>query len=108
MIALRRNEGSSPPLFKVPGPAVPGDWQATIGCPIVNGIAQGTGFHWQYVTPFGIPSAGNFLLGRAPGLSSNKYAQAYIEVTTGGRANSTQRPQEQAKVVSSYGAASAN
>src|SRR5246500_1063886 len=29
MIALRANDGSSPPQFKIPGPAVPGEYQAT-------------------------------------------------------------------------------
>ena len=29
LIALRANDGSSPPQFKTPGPPVPGEWQAT-------------------------------------------------------------------------------
>ena len=41
MIALRANDGSSPAQFKIPGPPVPGEWQATPSCPIVNGIAVG-------------------------------------------------------------------
>ena len=106
MIALRANDGSSPPLFKVPGPAVPGDWQATISCPIVNGIAQGTGFHWQNVTPFGIQSASSFLLGPPPALTSNEYAKAYNEVMTVGSANSTERPQDRANVALFYAASS--
>ena len=44
LIALRANDGSSPPQFKVPGPPVPGEWQATTSCPIVNGVAVGIGF----------------------------------------------------------------
>jgi hypothetical protein len=106
MIALRASDGSVPPLFKVPGPAVPGDWQATISCPIVNGIAQGTGFHWQNVTPFGIPSASAFLLGPPPALTSNEYAKAYNEVTTVGAVNSTERPQDRANVAFFYAASS--
>src|SRR6516225_8909940 len=39
MIALRANDGSSPPQFKVPGAPNPGEWQATASCPIVNGVA---------------------------------------------------------------------
>ena len=54
MIALRANDGSSPAQFKVPGPPVPGEYQATPSCPIVNGVAVGAFFHWQNVTPFGI------------------------------------------------------
>src|SRR5580704_4367782 len=30
LIALRANDGSSPALFKTPGPPVPGEWQATV------------------------------------------------------------------------------
>jgi hypothetical protein len=106
MIALRANDGSSPPLFKVPGPAVPGNWQATISCPIVNGIAQGTGFHWQNVTPFGIQKASSFLLGPPPALTSNEYAKAYNEVMTVGSANTTERPQDRANVALFYAASS--
>src|SRR5262249_12483294 len=62
MIALRSNDGSSPPQFAVPSPPAPGVWQATPSCPIVNGVAVGIAFQWQYVTPFGIPSASDFLL----------------------------------------------
>jgi hypothetical protein len=104
MIALRANDGSSPPQFKIPGPAVPGDYQATPSCPIVNGIAVGTFFHWQYVTPFGIPSAGEFLLDPPPTLDSNQYAKTYNEVKTVGSAsaNSTERPQDRADVVHYY------
>ncbi|MGC2477575.1 MAG: hypothetical protein WA485_24775, partial [Candidatus Sulfotelmatobacter sp.] len=42
MIALRANDGSSPPQFFTPGTLVPGEWQATPSCPIVNGVAVGT------------------------------------------------------------------
>ena len=106
MIALRASDGSVPPLFKVPGPAVPGEWQATISCPIVHGIAQGTGFHWQNVTPFGIPSASAFLLGPPSELTSNEYAKAYNEVMTVGSVNSTERPQDRANVARFYAASS--
>ncbi len=106
LIALRANDGSSPPQFKIPGPPVPGDWQATISCPIVNGIAQGTGFHWQNVTPFGIQSASSFLLGPPPALTSNEYAKAYNEVLTVGSVNSTERPQDRANVALFYAASS--
>ena len=106
MIALRANDGSSPAQFKIPGPAVPGDYQATPSCPIVNGIKVGTFFHWQYVTPFGIPSAGEFLLDPPPALDSNRYAKTYNEVKTVGSAsaNSMERPQDRANVVLYYAA----
>jgi hypothetical protein len=106
MIALRANDGSSPAQFKVPGPAVPGDWRATPSCPIVNGIAVGTFFQWQNVTPFGIRSAGEFLLDPPPALTSNKYAKAYNEVMTVGSQDSTERPPDRAEVVLYYAATS--
>ncbi len=106
MTTLRANDGSSPAQFKVPGPAVPGEWQATPSCPIVNGVASGTAFQWQNVTPFGIPSASDFLLGPPPPLASNKYAKAYNEVMTVGSVNSTERPQDRADVALFYAASS--
>lgn len=75
MIALRANDGSSPPQFNIPGPPVPGVWQATPSCPSPNGIAVGVFFQWQYVTPFGISSARNFLLDPPPALTTERYAK---------------------------------
>src|SRR6202034_4082607 len=80
MIALRANDGSSPAQFKTPGPPVPGGWQGTARCPNMNGVAVGVGLQWQNVTPFGISSAGDFLLDPPPALTSDKYAKAYNEV----------------------------
>jgi hypothetical protein len=106
MIALRANDGSSPPQFKVPGPPVPGEWQATPSCPIVNGVAVGIAFQWQNVTPFGIASVSNFLLDPPPALRSNKYTQTYNEVMTVGSVDSTQRPPDRANVALFYAASS--
>ena len=106
MIALRANDGSSPPQFKVPGPPVAGEWQATLSCPIVNGVAVGIAFQWQNVTPFGIPSASDFLLSPPPALPSNEYAKAYNEVMTVGSSNSTERPQDRANIALFYAASS--
>jgi PAP2 superfamily len=106
MIALRANDGSSPPQFKIPGPRVPGEWQATPSCPIVNGVAVGTGFQWQDVTPFGIPSARDFPLDPPPALASRAYAKAYNEVMTVGSTDSTERPQDRANVALFYAASS--
>jgi len=106
MIALRANDGSSPPQFKVPGPPVPGEWQATPSCPIVNGIAVGTFFQWQNVVPFGIPSAQEFLLDPPPALTSNGYAKAYNEVMIVGDLISTERPQDRANVALFYAVSS--
>ncbi|MGC2418574.1 MAG: vanadium-dependent haloperoxidase [Candidatus Acidiferrales bacterium] len=106
MIALRAHDGSSPPQFKIPGPPVPGEWQATPSCPIVNGVAVGIAFQWQNVTPFGIPSASEFLLDPPPALTSHEYAKAYNEVMTVGSIDSTERPQDRANVAHFYAASS--
>jgi hypothetical protein len=108
MIALRANDGSAPAQFKIPGPAVPGEYQATPSCPMINGIAVGTLFQWQNVTPFGIPSVGEFLLGPPPALDSNQYAKTYNEVKAVGSASadSTERPPDRADVVLYYAASS--
>ncbi|HEX3106535.1 MAG TPA: vanadium-dependent haloperoxidase [Terriglobales bacterium] len=102
MISLRANDGSSPPQFKVPGPVVLGEWQATPSCSPAGGIA----FQWQNVTPFGIPNASNFLLDPPPALTSHEYAKAYNEVMTVGSINSTERPQDRANVALFFAASS--
>src|ERR1700723_1344790 len=106
MIALRANDGSSPPQFKIPGPPVPGEWQATPSCPIVNGIAVGIAFQWQNITPFGVPRASDFLLDPPPALTSHEYAKTYNEVMTVGSIDSTERPQDRANVALFYAASS--
>jgi membrane-associated phospholipid phosphatase len=106
LIALRANDDSSPPQFKTPGPPVPGEWQATVSCPIVNGVASGIAFQWQNVTPFGIRSAKEFLLGPPPALSSNEYAKTYNEVMTVGSLDSTERPPDRSNVATYYAATS--
>jgi len=106
MIALRENDGSSPPQFKIPGPPVPGEWQATPSCPIVNGVAVGIAYQWQNITPFGIPSVSEYLLDPPPVLTSREYAKTYNEVMTVGSIDSTERPQDRANVALFYAAAS--
>jgi hypothetical protein len=106
MITLRANDGSAPPQFKIPGPSIPGEWQATPSCPIVNEVAVGTFFQWQYVVPFGIPSASAFLLDPPPTLTSNRYAKSYNEVMKVGSLDSTDRPQDRANVVLFYAVSS--
>jgi hypothetical protein len=106
MIALRAHDGSSPAQVKIPGPPVPGEWQATPSCPNVNGIAVGIAFQWQFITPFGIPSASAFLLDPPPALMSERYAKAYNEVKTVGDVNSSERPQDRSNVALYYAASS--
>jgi hypothetical protein len=106
MIALRANDGSSPAQFKAPGPAVPGEWQATRSCPVVNGVASGIAFQWQSITPFGISDTAAFLLDPPPALTSNEYAKAYNEVLTVGGVNSAERLADRAEVARFYAASS--
>jgi membrane-associated phospholipid phosphatase len=72
----------------------------------VNGIAVGIAFQWQNVTPFGISSATDFLLGPPPALTSNQYAEVYNEVMTLGSIDSTDRPQDRANVALFFAATS--
>jgi len=106
MITLRAKDGSSPAEFYTPGPPVPGAWQATPSCPVVNGVAVGIAFQWQNIVPFGIRSASDFLLDPPPALTSEEYAKAYNEVMTVGSINSTQRPPDRANVALYYAASS--
>jgi hypothetical protein len=108
MIALRANDGSSPAQFKIPGPPVPGEYQATPSCPVVNGLAVGILFQWQNVTPFGIKRASDFLLDPPPALKSNEYAKTYNEVMTVGGVDSTERPQDRADAVHFYAVSGPN
>ena len=107
MTDLRAHDGSSPPLSKVPGPPVAGEWQATPSClPNANGIAVGVAFNWQFVTPFGISSASDYLLRPPPALRSEAYTKAYNEVMTVGAIDSTARPQDRANVALFFAATS--
>ncbi len=106
MMLLRANDGSSPAAFFPPETPITGIWQATVSCPVVNGVAVGIAFQWPKVTPFGISSASDFLLDPPPALTSNEYAKAYNEVMTVGSLNSTQRPQDRANVALFYAASS--
>ena len=111
MIALRLDDGSSPPQFSVPASTNPGVWQLTPSCTVAGGIF----FQWQNVTPFGVPSAPGskawiaaFAPDPPPALTSNRYAQDYNEVKTVGNVTSdlTERPQDRADVARFYAAAS--
>ena len=111
MIALRLNDGSSPPQFYAPASTDPGVWQLTPSCPAAGGVA----FQWQNMTPFGVPSAPGskawiapFAPGPPPALTSKRYARDFNEVKRVGDASSdlTERPQDRADVARFYAAAS--
>jgi hypothetical protein len=100
MIALRAADGSSPLLAVVPSSTAAGDYQLTTGC------AAAMFYSWQYVTPFGIANASDFLLGPPPLLSTNQYAKNYLEVQTVGANTSVDRPADRAEVARLYGSSS--
>ena len=101
MIVLRTNDGSAtPPLTTVPGAATPGVWQLTTGC------AAGIAYNWQFVLPFGISIASDYLLGPPPRLRSRAYTRAYNEVMAVGAIDSTERPQDRANVALFFAATS--
>ena len=111
MIALRLNDGSSPPQFSQPASTDPGVWQLTPSCPAAGGI----NFQWQNITPFGVPSApgskawiAQFALAPPPALTSKRYARDLNEVKRVGDVSSdlSERPADRADVARFYAASS--
>jgi hypothetical protein len=100
MIALRANDGSSPPAFYLPPSADPGVWQPTPACPPAGGVL----LHWRDVAPFGIKSADQFRPGPPPPLSSRRYARDLNEVKEVGGIDSSQRPAHMADLARFYAA----
>ena len=110
MILLRASDGSAPPGFFAPGAPDPGVWQATPSCPIppmpAPQVQSGAFYHWPGVTPFGVPSAHDFLLPPPPALDSNRYAKDYDEVMRVGGVGSLERPLDRADVARFYASVS--
>jgi hypothetical protein len=111
MIALRLNDGSSPPQLSVPASTDPGVWQLTPSCTAGGGI----NFQWQNITPFGVPSTpgskawlARFALPPPPTLTSKRYTRDYNEVKRVGdkTADLSDRPQDRADVARFYAASS--
>jgi hypothetical protein len=100
MIALRANDGSSPPAFHVPVSADPGVWQVTPACPPSGGVL----LHWRNVTPFGIERADQFRSAPPPALTSRRYARDLNEVKDVGGMGSVHRPARLADVARFYAA----
>ena len=111
MIAVRLNDGSSPPQFSQPASTDPGVWQLTPSCPAAGGV----NFQWQNITPFGVPSTpgskawiAQFALAPPPALTSKRYARDFNEVKRVGNMSSSlaDRPQDRADVARFYAASS--
>jgi hypothetical protein len=100
MIALRANDGSAVPPFTYTPPSTDaGQWQATPSC---GAAAVGVNYHWQYVTPFALPTVREFRAEVPPLLTSGAYAKAYDEVMTVGASDSVARSQDRADVARFY------
>jgi hypothetical protein len=102
MIALRANDGSSPPEIFLPSSTDPGVWQ-----PTPPAFGPGILRNWPNVLPFGIKSSKQFRSDPPPALTSNKYTRSYKEVLEVGDVNSTARPQDRSDVAQFYDNASA-
>jgi hypothetical protein len=100
MIALRAQDGSSPPAFYTPVSADPGAWQPTPACPPAGGVL----LHWGSVIPFGINRADQFRSAPPPPLTSRRYARDLNEVKEVGAIDSPHRPQHLADVARFYAA----
>jgi hypothetical protein len=103
MIALRANDGSTPPAFHMPSSTEPGVWQPTPSCPPAGGVL----LHWRNVVPFGIESAAQFRSAPPPPLMSRRYARDLNEVKEVGALNSTSRSPHLSDVARFYAAVSA-
>ena len=102
LIASRVGDGSATPSVYIPASTGAGEYQLTTSC------AAGVLFHWQYVKPFGLPNAADFIAPPPPALASVAYAKDYAEVKRVGSAGAGggDRPMDRADVARFYGASS--
>ena len=102
VLQSRVGDGSATPLVYMPTSAEAGQYQLTTSC------AAGVLFHWQYVRPFGLPNAADFIAPPPPALDTVAYAKDYAEVKSVGSATAGggERPLDRADVARFYGASS--
>jgi hypothetical protein len=100
MLAERSADGSAPAEFYLPPNSDPYTWQPTANCT----PAGGAFFHWRNVKPFGVQSSAQFRAEPPPALTSQRWAQDFIEVKSFGAATSTERPRDRADVAQIYAA----
>ena len=98
MLLAREHDGATPLAFAPPGPAEPGTWQSTPGCPPMGAVFA----NWGSVTPFGVASAADFVAGPPPALTSRAYAKAYDEVKRVGAMDSLDRTPDRSDVARAY------
>jgi hypothetical protein len=92
ILAWRANDGSSAMMTYTPGTA-PGKWQ-----PTPPDYSPGVEPMWGQVTPFGVPSAMQFLPPPPPPLDSPAYTAAFDEVKSLGAVDSTTRTPEETQI----------
>jgi hypothetical protein len=100
MIALRADDGSTPPEFYKPTSSDVGEWQPTPSCPPAGGLL----LQWQNLRPFAIETTAQFRAAPPPGIKSLRYARDFWEVRLVGDVNSQYRPQDRADVAQFYAA----
>jgi PAP2 superfamily len=100
VLAARANDGAeTTPVPFMPGTG-PGEYQLTPPAFAPAGFTQ-----TQHVTPFVIPSAGEFRPPAPPALTSARYATDFSEVHSLGELNSTTRTADQTAIGRFWGAA---
>ena len=102
MFANRLGDGSAPPVFHFPDNNDPYEWQATPGCPVINGVPAGGFKGWATMRPFGIESPSQFRAEPPPALDSGLYARDLNEVKAFGDLNSTVRQPWQTDIARYY------
>jgi hypothetical protein len=98
IIALRANDGATPPQFHTPTTSDPGEWQPTPACPPAGGVL----LHWGNVAMFGLESSAQFRAVPPPAMDSGKYAKDFNEVRIVGSSTSGARPADRADVAQFY------
>ena len=102
MFTNRLGDGSAPPVFHFPDNSDPYEWQATAGCPVINGVPAGGFKGWATMRPFGIESPSQFRAEPPPALDSGLYARDLNEVKAFGDLNSVVRQPWQTDIARYY------
>lgn len=102
IVSNRVGDGSAPPLFHFPENSDPYEWQATPGCPVINGVPAGGFKHWATMRPFAMESPTQFRAQPPPALNSGLYARDLNEVKAFGDLNSTVRTPLQTDIARLY------
>ena len=101
MIALRANDGATPPEFHLPPSTEVGEWQLTPSCPPAGGLL----LQWRNLQPFGVETTDQFRADPPPAVTSDRYTGDYNEVKRVGGVISQSRPQDRTDVARFYAAA---